>query len=137
MIRFEGFEKDYADFTYTDVDGRFGQYLRGSHNVRGLEWVTEQGEKTYHLEVKTSLGGLDTAVRLSNNQISMSKKYARQFWTEETQNNVYVLVRVYGLLSNRSDPKVRFFPDPWHLICEDMLLIEGDNGILVHPRLSE
>ncbi|EXJ91699.1 hypothetical protein A1O3_00249 [Capronia epimyces CBS 606.96] len=127
-------EKDFADFTYVDTDGRMRMYL--SEHVPNFESPTGQGNITYHLEVKSSLGGLHTPALLSNNQISMAKKWSGRFSTPATQTDVYILVRVYGLGSDPPQPQLCLFPDPWNLICQDSLLIEGEAGIYVRPKVG-
>ncbi|KIW35069.1 uncharacterized protein PV07_01789 [Cladophialophora immunda] len=128
-------EKDFADFTYVDTDGRLRMYL--SENVPNFENPTGQRNNiTYHLEVKSTLGSLHNPAFLSNNQISMAKKYSGRFSTPATQTDVYILVRVYGLGSDPPQPQLCLFPDPWNLICQDSLLIEGEAGIYVRPKVA-
>ncbi|KIW17396.1 hypothetical protein PV08_04590 [Exophiala spinifera] len=129
-------EKDFADFTFADTDGRMRMYL--SEHVPNFQIPTGQrNDITFHLEVKSTLGSLHDPAILSNNQISMAKKYSGRFSTPATQTDVYILVRVYGLGSDPDHPRPRLclFPDPWNLICQDSLLIEGETGIYVRPRV--
>ena len=111
------------------------RYLR--EQIPTFECPTVQSNITYHLEVKTTLGGLSVPALLSNNQISMTKKYSGRFSTPDTQTNVYILVRVYGIGSDPPQPEFCMFPDPWNLICLDSLHIEGESGIYVRPTLPE
>ena len=128
-------EKDFADFTYVDTEGRLRRYLR--ETIPTFESPAGQPNITYHLEVKTTLGGLSAPALLSNNQISMAKRHSGRFSTPATQTDVYVLVRVYGLGSDPPRPEICMFPDPWNLICLDSLLITGESGIYVRPKTPE
>ncbi len=128
-------EKDFADFTYVDTEGGLRRYLR--EQIPTFESPTVQSNITYHLEVKTTLGGLSVPALLSNNQISMAKKYSGRFSTPAMQTDVYILVRVFGLGSDPPRPEFCLFPDPWNLICLGSLCIEGESGIYVHPKPPE
>jgi hypothetical protein len=128
-------EKDFADFTYVDTDRRLRMYL--SEHIPNFESPTGQRNNiTYHLEVKSTLGSLHNPALLSNNQISMAKKYSGRFQTPDTQSDVYILVRVYGLGFDPPQPQFCLFPDPWNFICQDSLLIEGEAGIYVRPKVA-
>jgi hypothetical protein len=129
-------ERDYADFTYPDVEGNLGQYI--AQRSPGYPAPSGDREITYHLEVKTTLGRLDTRVMLSNNQIRMAKRHSLHFLPNSfVHTDTYVLVRVYDLCLDRDGrkpkPKVRFFVDPWYLICRNALEIEGEAGIYTRP----
>lgn len=118
-----------------DTNGRLRTYL--NEHVPNFEGPTGQENNiTYHLEVKSTMGSLHTPALLSNNQISLAKKYSGVFSTPATQTDVYILVRVYGLGSDPPQPQFCLFPDPWNLICQGSLLIEGESGIYVQPNVS-
>lgn len=129
-------EKYYADFTYRDDDGKLGKYIaprNGETSVNPTNHVI-----TYHLEVKTTLDGLRTPVRLSNNQIQMAKRHSlRLVPSSLTQTDIYVLVRIYDLgHEGVPKPKLSFFVDPWDLVCRNFLTIGGEKGIYVRPSVS-
>jgi hypothetical protein len=109
----------------------------GCDLIPGFEVALQQSNVTYHLEVKTTFGAITTPALLSNNQISMAKRYSSRLVSSDTQTNVYILVRVYDLASEPCRPQFCLFPDPWELICKDLLQIGGDTGIYVRPRTSE
>jgi hypothetical protein len=129
-------EKDYADFTYRDDDGKLGQYLARRTPGCSAPPLGHGQKITYHLEVKTTLGGLDTRVLLSNNQIQMAKKNSQRLMPNYSNHtDTYVLVRVYDLAIGAGEPKPKFrlYVDPWDLICQNLLRIEGETGIYVRP----
>ena len=127
-----GKEKDFADFEFTDTNNKLGEYFE--LKVSGFVLPRNARGITYHLEVKTTMGGPRTPVKLSNNQISMAKRNSRRLMSHQT--DTYVLVRVYDLSIMPPEPKLRFFIDPWDMICRNGLEIEGEEGIFVRPGLT-
>ena len=108
-----------------------------SEHVPEFESRTGQRNNiTYHLEVKSTVGSLRNPARLSYKQIFMAKKYSGRFSITATQNDVYILVRVYGLCSDPPQLQLCLFPDPRTLICQNSLLIEGGAGIYVRPNVA-
>jgi hypothetical protein len=129
---FRGNQKHSADFTFKDTDGKLGQYF--ASKVPGFAAGGTIGVMTYHLEVKTTLDGIDTLAMLSNNQISLAKKYSPRLVPH--QKDIYVLVRVYDVGLRPPEPKLQFFIDPWDWICRNSLHIQGEQGIYVRPALT-
>lgn len=129
-------EKYYADFTYRDDDGKLGKYIAQCNGESGVSPTNHV--ITYHLEVKTTLGGLRTPVLLSNNQIQMAKRHSLRLEPSSfAQTDIYVLVRICDLGGEGVPrPKLSFFVDPWDLVCRNFLTIKGEKGIYVRPSMS-
>lgn len=92
---------------------------------------------TYHLEVKTTSGGLEAPVKLTDNQIRLAKNYSRL--TSSNTNHLYVLVRVcYLQAGNELGAKLGFFVDPLDCIYRAASALraeKADGGFAVCPAL--
>jgi hypothetical protein len=84
--RFQGLQKSFSDFTYEDRLGLMKETLQKAGVKPNPRWSKST---TFHLEVKTSLGGCDEACFISQNQVDMVCKYI--CWKEGVALIVFLL----------------------------------------------
>ncbi|KAK3348731.1 hypothetical protein B0T25DRAFT_546397 [Lasiosphaeria hispida] len=95
-------EKDYTDFTYVDGDGAMVRFLRkGGAKILKKGWSQNT---MFHLEVKTTPGGLGTPLYVSQYQLEKMQAY------DGRPDHAYILVRVFNIRQRR--PGIKFYTNP-------------------------
>jgi hypothetical protein len=87
----------------------------------------------FHLEVKTTLGPCTTPFFMSQNQYRLMREKACDQESWDTPEELYVVLRVYNLLSKQIG--VRAYVNPWHL--KDGVLEFVADPWKVAPRADE
>lgn len=99
---FTGWEGDFADFTYHDLEGRMRELVASQGAQILPHW--QQGA-TYHIEVKSTPANCERTFYVSPDQVRKMRLYAND------PLNAYILVRVYHVES--SSPGMKWFSNPW------------------------
>jgi hypothetical protein len=104
--------REVADIMYKDNSGQFESWLRRTCR-RLFPALPHGGEIQYLIEVKTTTGPCRTPFFMSGNQYQLMKKHSLGDGGERTPRVVYVILRVYNLLS--SNIAMELYVDPWRL----------------------
>ncbi|KAL2408478.1 hypothetical protein ABEF93_003919 [Exophiala dermatitidis] len=121
ILNSEGKAKIYASFTLEDTSKLFTRYLAQNY-PEAAKWVIKP--PVYHLDVKTTTGGLNSEFSLSNAQVKMARTYSIS--TGEGTGipaNVYFLVRVFHVGEKAS---IQFIMDPWSHYLTDKLCLRAE-----------
>ncbi|KAM6516418.1 hypothetical protein FALCPG4_014601 [Fusarium falciforme] len=117
---FTGLERDFSDFTYLDTHGHMKEFLLQA----GLDLNPAYASNTtYHLEVKTTTGGVGEIFYVSQNQVNMMQRF------DEDPNNAYIVLRVYDI--EGENPDLKAYPRPWSLYLDGFLTFTSPHGYQV------
>ncbi|KAL2419264.1 hypothetical protein ABEF95_003141 [Exophiala dermatitidis] len=121
ILNSDGKAKIYASFTLEDTSKLFTRYLAQNY-PEAAKWVIKP--PVYHLDVKTTTGGLNSEFLLSNAQVKMARTYSISKG-EDTgiPANVYFLVRVFHVGDKAS---IQFIMDPWSHYLTDKLCLMAE-----------
>jgi len=116
-------ENNHASFTLPDPSGTFTAFLMYAGNPEAAAW--ESRPPTYHLEVKSTLGGLHSNFVFETAEFSRARKFTASESANGKVADVSILVRVVNV---RDKPQQFFFADPWEWYMSDKLEMEARDG---------
>ena len=85
----------------------------------------ESRPPTYHLEVKSSLGGLHSDFSLEAKEFDRVRRFTASESANGKVSDITILVRVCNVLAK---PEHMFFADPWEWYMSDKLEMEARDG---------
>ncbi|KAH7317120.1 hypothetical protein B0I35DRAFT_434596 [Stachybotrys elegans] len=119
---FQMHERGFSDFTFVDSDGQMSAFLQQAGMNTDGGWSRST---TYHLEVKTTTGACSEPFHVSQNQLSMMRRY------DSDPQHAYILLRVCNI---DNIPDVKIYPRPWRLSLEGVLAFVSPTGYQVYDR---
>jgi hypothetical protein len=126
-LPFEGPHSTNANFTIDDSAGTFTQFL--TKLTKSAEcWLSKP--PTYHLEVKTTAGGLLVQFNLSHTEFIRARRYRTPDYGCPT--DVSVLVRVWNI--EGGEPQMTLFVDTWAWYISDKVMMQAIDGFKAHVR---
>lgn len=118
--------RETSDITYTDTDGVLTELLIRKHYLDRDRWA--EGTPKYFIEVKTTTSSCDAPFYMSNAQyqrvstdvptqtsaniLIMFGQMRNATFSEENQNEIYVIFRVYQLDHGDQGPGLKVYVDP-------------------------
>ena len=118
--------REVSDLMYTGSCSRLTKFLIECSRPHQYPVFLNDGLSrpvNIHLEVKTSTGGCTTPFYMSHHQYQLMRQKACAPNSREAPTDLYVVLRVYNLLS--SQIRVRAYINPWHL-RDDVLEFVAD-----------
>ncbi|KAJ1562827.1 hypothetical protein HK405_007268 [Cladochytrium tenue] len=118
-----------SDFKYVDTHGAFANWLdqRGAFDLTSSRPVSN-GAVTYYIEVKSTTGGCDMPIYVTNNQFQLMRKHSRAVAPEGEWSTIYVILRVYNVESDA--PQIGALVDPLSMICRGEVSVDNQPVLL-------
>jgi hypothetical protein len=126
-LSFEGPHNTHASFTIDDSAGVFTEFLTKVTKV-AEGWLSKP--PTYHLEVKTTAGGLLDEFNMSHMEFVRARRYRAPDYGYPT--DVSVLVRVWNI--EGGEPQMTLFVDTWAWYISDRVMMQAVDGFKAHVR---
>lgn len=126
--------REVSDIMYLGDCNQLRQFLRQHSSNPYPPWIdaTTPTPLQYHIEVKTTPGPCNTPFFMSQNQYRLMRAKANDPNLYECPANLYVIVRVYNLLS--SNIGVEVYVNPWYLKDKELEFVADPWKVIPQSR---